>query len=96
MIELNNNIQLIKLSQKYTIAFKEEMQEAFLHGFLAPDQHLANKNVELWMMPAKGGKPKLITKLFGGQGTINTNSWAPDSRRVAFVSYRLKEKATDY
>ena len=60
-------------------------------GDLEPDQHLANKNVELWMMPAKGGKPKLITKLFGGQGTINTNSWALDSRHVAFVSYRLQQ-----
>jgi Tol biopolymer transport system component len=27
-------------------------------------------------------------KLFGGQGTINVNSWAPDSRTLAFVSYR--------
>ena len=25
--------------------------------------------------------------LFGGQGTINVNSWAPDSRRFAFVAY---------
>jgi hypothetical protein len=23
----------------------------------------------------------------GGQGTINVNSWAPDSRRFAYVSY---------
>jgi TolB protein len=27
--------------------------------------------------------------LFGGQGTINVNSWSPDSRRFAFVSYPL-------
>ena len=25
--------------------------------------------------------------LFGGQGTLNVNSWAPDSTRVAFVAY---------
>jgi hypothetical protein len=25
--------------------------------------------------------------LFGGQGTINVNSWSPDSTRFAFVSY---------
>lgn len=25
--------------------------------------------------------------VFGGQGTINVNSWAPDSRRFAFVAY---------
>jgi Tol biopolymer transport system component len=27
--------------------------------------------------------------MFGGQGTINVPSWSPDSREVAFVSYRL-------
>ena len=25
--------------------------------------------------------------VFGGQGTINVNSWAPDSSRFAFVAY---------
>ena len=55
---------------------------------LEPDQHLANKNVELWMMRSDGGKPRLMAHFLGGQGTINTNSWAPDSRHVAFVSYR--------
>ena len=25
--------------------------------------------------------------LFGGQGTLNVNSWSPDSRRFAFVAY---------
>ncbi|MBQ8008436.1 MAG: TolB family protein [Bacteroidaceae bacterium] len=61
-------------------------------GDLEPGQHLANYNVELWLMPAEGGQPKRVAELFGGQGTINTNSWAPDSRHVAFVSYRLKKK----
>ncbi|MDR2912024.1 MAG: transporter [Alistipes sp.] len=60
-------------------------------GDLEPGQHLANKNVELWMIPAEGGEPRLLTKLFGGQGTINVNSWAPDSQRFAFVSYRLND-----
>jgi TolB protein len=26
-------------------------------------------------------------RLFGGQGTINVNSWSPDSRRFAYVAY---------
>jgi Tol biopolymer transport system component len=58
-------------------------------GDLKPNEHLANKNVELRLMPAGGGEPRTLAKLFGGQGTINVNSWAPDSRRLAFVSYRL-------
>ena len=33
---------------------------------------------------------RLGVKLFGGQGTMNVNSWSPDNRTLAFVSYRLK------
>jgi Tol biopolymer transport system component len=40
-------------------------------------------------MPLAGGKPKVLATLFGGQGTINVPSWSPDSKAVAFVSYRL-------
>lgn len=63
----------------------------YAKGDLEPGQHLANKNVELRLMPAEGGAPKTLVKLFGGQGTINVNSWAPDSKRFAFVSYRLAD-----
>lgn len=29
--------------------------------------------------------------LFGGQGTLNVNSWSPDSERFAFVAYPLAD-----
>jgi Tol biopolymer transport system component len=61
----------------------------YYKGDLKPNEHLANKNVELRLMPAAGGEAETLVKLFGGQGTINVNSWAPDSKRLAFVSYRL-------
>lgn len=51
--------------------------------------HPANKQVTLRLMPVAGGQPKVLAHLFGGQGTINVPSWSPDSKRVAFVSYRL-------
>ena len=38
---------------------------------------------------AAAAKPVTVMTLSGGQGTINVNSWAPDSRRFAYVSYRL-------
>lgn len=63
----------------------------FYKGDLKPNQHLANKNVELRIMPSAGGTPRTLVKLFGGQGTINVNSWSPDSKKIAFVSYRLSE-----
>lgn len=56
-----------------------------------PGDHPANKNVELRLVPAEGGESRTIVKLFGGQGTINVNSWSPDNRTIAFVSYRLKQ-----
>lgn len=31
-----------------------------------------------------------LVHLFGGQGTINVNSWAPDSRRFAYVRYPMR------
>jgi Tol biopolymer transport system component len=31
----------------------------------------------------------VLTRLFGGQGTINVPSWSPDSKKLAFVSYEL-------
>jgi TolB protein len=48
--------------------------------------HPFYKRVMLRLMPANGGAPRVIAYLFGGQGTINTPSWSPDSKRVAFVS----------
>ncbi|WP_240546256.1 TolB family protein [Paenibacillus artemisiicola] len=59
-------------------------------GDVAPNDHPANKQVELRLMPSEGGAFRTLAALFGGQGTINVNSWSPDSRKLAFVSYRLK------
>jgi Tol biopolymer transport system component len=38
-------------------------------------------------MPAEGGEALTVARLYGGQGTINVNSWSPDSGNIAFVSY---------
>jgi TolB protein len=43
----------------------------------------------LRIMPLAGGAPRVLATLFGGQGTINVPSWSPDSKSVAFVSYRM-------
>lgn len=52
-----------------------------------PTQHPGCKPVSLKLMPVMGGAPKTIAYLYGGQGTINTPSWSPDSKFIAFVSY---------
>jgi Tol biopolymer transport system component len=51
-----------------------------------PNDHPFYKHVYLCLMPASGGKPKVIGYLYGGQGTINVPSWSPDGKKIAFVS----------
>lgn len=61
--------------------------------FLSYDEgvegHPPNKEVVLRILPLNGGEPRILTRFYGGQGTINVPSWSPDAKRVAFVSYRL-------
>jgi Tol biopolymer transport system component len=50
--------------------------------------------VVLRMMPTPGKKLKParideLTRFFGGQGSINVNSWSPDSKKFAYVVYEL-------
>jgi Tol biopolymer transport system component len=51
-----------------------------------PTEHPYYRQVYLRLMPAAGGPARVIAYLFGGQGSINVPSWAPDSARIAFVS----------
>ena len=51
--------------------------------------HPPFKRVMLRMISTEDEKPVILTKLFGGQGTINVPSWSPDSKKFAFVSYEL-------
>ena len=53
---------------------------------VAPGDHPFYKHVYLRVMPVGGGPSKVIAYLYGGQGTINTPSWSPDSKHLAFVS----------
>ncbi len=50
------------------------------------NSHPSYKRVMLRLMPTSGGAPKVIAFMYGGQGTINVNSWSPDSKHIAFVS----------
>ncbi|MEH6833109.1 MULTISPECIES: TolB family protein [Falsihalocynthiibacter] len=49
--------------------------------------HPSERQVELRLVSAEGGRPQVLLELYGGQGTINVPCWAPDSQRFAFVRY---------
>jgi hypothetical protein len=51
--------------------------------------HPENKDVMLRLMSLSDKKITVLARLFGGQGTINVPSWAPDSKSLAFVSYQF-------
>jgi TolB protein len=48
--------------------------------------HPYYKHVMLRVLPIAGGAARTIAYVYGGQGTINVPSWAPDGRMLAFVS----------
>lgn len=55
-------------------------------------QHPFGKDVKLRLMDLRTSRRyvrDLTEVFFGGQGSINVPSWSPDSRRVAFVRYRV-------
>lgn len=58
----------------------------FMKDEVSPGDHPFYKHVYLRVMPVDGGPSKVVAYLYGGQGTINTPSWAPDSKHLAFVS----------
>jgi Tol biopolymer transport system component len=63
---------------------------AFPHG--TPNHNGKMDGVVLRLMPVPGktikpAKLTVLVKFFGGQGTINVNSWSPDSKKFAYVVY---------
>lgn len=64
---------------------------SYLSKDVTPADHPANKDVELRMMPSDGGESRILVRLFGGHGTINVNSWSPDSKSVAYVHYAVEQ-----
>ena len=59
---------------------------SFLKDEVLPGDHPPYKHVYIRLMPIAGGTPKVIAYIYGGQGSINTPSWSPDSKTIAFIS----------
>ncbi|WP_024819486.1 TolB family protein [Arthrobacter sp. 31Y] len=58
--------------------------------------HPADLPVEVVLVSTEDWTTPLHTwPLFGGQGTLNVNSWSPDSGRFAFVAYPISDSTKD-
>ena len=42
-----------------------------------------DNDVDIWVMPADGGTPRRVTRAIGNETQL---AWAPDSRRISFIS----------
>ncbi|GMO63056.1 MAG: hypothetical protein Ta2A_10020 [Treponemataceae bacterium] len=74
---------------------KRAVYISYKKGDVEPNSHPPNKNVAIRMFSvddAENGINDLVTlaEFFGGQGSLNVNSWSPDNKTIAFVSYRKK------
>ena len=62
----------------------------------APSDHPPDLDVEVRVVATTDWSTSLQSyPLFGGQGTINVNSWSPDSSRFAFVAYPVATTEND-
>lgn len=59
---------------------------SFLPSEVAVGDHPFYKHVYIRVMPLAGGEPKVLAYVYGGQGTMNTPNWSPDSKHLAFIS----------
>jgi TolB protein len=58
----------------------------FMKNEVEPGIHPPYKHVYIRLMPLTGGTPKVLAYFYGGQGSMNTPSWSPDSKHIAFIS----------
>ena len=56
-----------------------------------PGNHPADRHVEIRRMLPDGTDDRAVIRFFGGQGSLNVNSWMPDSVHLAFFRYEITE-----
>ena len=86
---------MVRLTDEPTVDwFPHISPDGTLAVYLAYPAGTQGHPADLWvdLKLVRGGDwaaAKPVARLFGGQGTINVNSWSPDSTRFAFVTYPM-------
>ncbi|WP_197676237.1 TolB family protein [Nakamurella panacisegetis] len=52
--------------------------------------HPPDRRVTIRLLHLETRATRDVVRLDGGQGTLNVNSWSPDSRRLAYVAYPFR------
>lgn len=52
--------------------------------------HAANKGIVLRILSTNDNKIRTLVHLVGGDGSMNVPNWSPDSKSLAFVSYKVE------
>jgi TolB protein len=63
---------------------------SFPHGTEGHNDRLPGMQLRLARAPGALPEAKnieLLSEFFGGQGTLNVNSWSPDSKQFGYVIY---------
>jgi Tol biopolymer transport system component len=64
-------------------------QIVFLSFPRSTKSYPSNEDVQLRVMSLADQKVKVLAKFVGGAGSMDSPSWSPDSKRVAFVSHQM-------
>ena len=61
----------------------------YLSYDMSVTDHAVNKDVQLRLLSTADNSVTTLVSFFGGSGSFNVPSWAPDSHHLAYVSYQL-------
>lgn len=67
---------------------------SFPPGTEGHNDKMEGMELRLMKAPSAGAAPgsiEVLTRFFGGQGTLNVNSWSPDSKKLAYVIYEPRD-----
>lgn len=67
--------------KKYLLAIMLALSTPMLASWQHPQPTYSF--LEIFDVPT--GEPQVLLEFFGGQGSLNVNSWSPDSRQFAFM-----------